>query len=326
MAAIDELLTQIEDENLRTRILAEVGRLRDNKQFGLVWERHLPENAFLPGFRISPGATVALRDGSTKKDKTMTALSVDAKKGTAVCRHEVKEQDGNVAVKETTFALADLVAVARCGEPIFPTLRPIDKVVGAPDSALWHSLIQADNYHALQLLAYLYPGQVDCIYIDPPYNTGARDWKYNNDYVDDNDKYRHSKWLSMMESRLLLAKKLLNPANSVLIVTIDEKEYLHLGCLLEKMFPEANMQMISSNIAQKGVARKNSFYRVNEYIYIIQFGLSSVAPLILSDEWQFGKGDSAASKGIVWSQLRRSGTNDLRSDRENLFYPPQIRS
>ena len=92
---------------------------------------------------------------------------------------------------------------------------------------------------------YLYAGKVDCIYIDPPYNTGAHDWKYNNDYVDATDTYRHSKWLSMMEKRLKLAKRLLNPKDSVLIVTIDEKEYLHLGCLLEELFPYAHMQMVT---------------------------------------------------------------------------------
>ena len=145
----------------------------------------------------------------------------------------------------------------------------MDSIQNAPDSDLWHTLIEAENFHALQLLAYLYPQQVDCIYIDPPYNSGATDWKYNNNYVDGNDSYRHSKWLSMIESRLLLAKKLLNTKNSVLIVTIDEKEYLHLGCLLEEMFPEANIQMVSSVIAQSGVARNNSFYRTNEFIYIL---------------------------------------------------------
>lgn len=102
-------------------------------------------------------------------------------------------------------------------------------------------MIEADNYHALQLLEYLYAGKVDCIYIDPPYNTGAKDWKYNNDYVDGNDSYRHSKWLSMMQKRLKLAKRLLNPKDSVLIVTIDEKEYLHLGCLLEELQESPNL-------------------------------------------------------------------------------------
>src|SRR5919108_314554 len=73
-----------------------------------------------------------------------------------------------------------------------------------------HAVINGENFHALQLLIYLYEGQVDCIYIDPPYNTGARDWKYNNRYVDRKDVWRHSKWLAFMERRLKLAKELLN--------------------------------------------------------------------------------------------------------------------
>ena len=87
-------------------------------------------------------------------------------------------------------------------------------------------LIEGDNYHALSVLNYTHKGKIDVIYIDPPYNTGAKDWKYNNDYVESEDLYRHSKWLAFMERRLLIAKELLNPEDSVLIVTIDEKEYL----------------------------------------------------------------------------------------------------
>jgi len=94
-------------------------------------------------------------------------------------------------------------------------------------------LIEADNYHALQLLEWLYAGKVDCIYIDPPYNSGARIGNTIMTYVDANDGWRHSKWLAFMQRRLKLAKRLLNPEGSVLIVTIDEKEYLHLGLLLE---------------------------------------------------------------------------------------------
>ena len=185
----------------------------------------------------------------------------------------------------------------------------------------WNFIIQGDNLQALYLLEKTHRGKVDCIYIDPPYNTGARDWKYNNDYVDGTDEYRHSKWLSMMKNRLLLAKHLLNPENSVLIVTIDEKEFLRLGCLLEELFPDANIQMVSSIIAQKGVARQSSFYRTNEFIFTVQLGKSRVVPLPLDEEWQLGKKSSAAAQGIVWSQLRRSGTGDLRTDSPNLFYP-----
>lgn len=183
-----------------------------------------------------------------------------------ICEHKIDHA-------QVEFALDELVAIAEFGEPIYPYLKPIDMVCNAPDSDLWHTLIEADNYHALQLLEYLYAGKVDCIYIDPPYNTGARDWKYNNDYVDGTDAYRHSKWLSFMEKRLRMAKKLLNPKDSVLIVTIDEKEYLHLGCLLEEIFTEARIQMITTVISAKGVVRTGQFSRVEEYIYILNWAI-----------------------------------------------------
>lgn len=249
----------------------------------------------------------------SKDDKSIyVVLKVEG--DTAVC---VKPEQKDEAV---TFELKDIVRVAEFGKPIYPYLKPLDSVCNAPDSDLWHTLIEADNYHALQLLEYLYAGKVDCIYIDPPYNTGAKDWKYNNDYVDGNDAYRHSKWLSFMQRRLQLAKKLLNPANSVLIVTIDEKEYLHLGCLMEEMFSEANMQMISSAINGKGVARNSEFARVNEYVYIVRFGECGVNPLPLPDEW-IGNVKTSTTKQVRWGSLMRSGSGALRSDSPGCFYP-----
>ncbi|GAB6174468.1 hypothetical protein JCM15765_39460 [Paradesulfitobacterium aromaticivorans] len=190
----------------------------------------------------------------------------------------------------------------------------------APDSNLWHTLIEADNYHALQLLEYLYPKKVDCIYIDPPYNTGARDWKYNNDYVDSSDAWRHSKWLSMMQKRLKIAKRILNPDNSVMIITIDEKEYLHLGCLLEEMFPEARIQMVSSVINSAGVTRGDEFSRSNEFLYFVKMGKSSPVALALSEEWR-GHTKTSKKEALVWNQLMRSGTGARRVDRPNMFYP-----
>src|SRR4030042_2571931 len=82
-------------------------------------------------------------------------------------------------------------------------------------------LIEGDNYHALSVLNYTHAKKIDVIYIDPPYNTGARDWKYNNDYVDINDAWRHSKWLAGMERRLQLAKRLLKDTG-VLLAAIDD--------------------------------------------------------------------------------------------------------
>ena len=231
MAAINDLIAQIQDENLRSRIEAEMNRLLKQKKFGLVFEDHLPEACCLPEVPIRVGCRVAKK--TSKPSEQMIVQKIDGNKASCFQIADKRNEEVNID---------DLVCVATFGEPIYPYLEMLDKVEGDPDKDLWHTLIEADNYHALQLLCYLYAGMVDCIYIDPPYNTGARDWKYNNDYVDSGDQYRRSKWLSMIKRRLELAKILLNPKDSVLIVTIDEKEYHHLACLLEEMFPEARIQ------------------------------------------------------------------------------------
>ncbi|WP_416452704.1 site-specific DNA-methyltransferase [Faecalibacterium prausnitzii] len=315
MAAINDLISQIQDETLRNRIQEEVSKMAKQKKFGLVFEEHMPESTPLYDMPIKSGCNVMRRD--SKDDKSIYVV-LKVEDDTAVC---VKPEQKDETV---TFELKDIVRVAEFGEPIYPYLKPLDSVCNAPDSDLWHTLIEADNYHALQLLEYLYAGKVDCIYIDPPYNTGAKDWKYNNDYVDGADAYRHSKWLSFMQRRLQLAKKLLNPAESVLIVTIDEKEYLHLGCLLEEIFPEANMQMVSSVINPAGVSRHGAFARVDEYIYIIRIGTSEAQRVNLSDEWRIRPNDKRATM-LRWNTLIRTGTNVRRSDRKNLFYPIFVR-
>lgn len=310
MAILDELVTQIENPDLRARIAAEVEKLAKQKKFGLVFEEHLPECTPLWDIPVKKGGKVALKTGQVSDFYTVLQIE----DGIATCLNKDKSATAE-------FKVDELVSVAEFGEPIYPYLKPIDKVCNAPDSDLWHTLIEADNYHALQLLEYLYAGKVDCIYIDPPYNTGAKDWKYNNNYVDNSDQYRHSKWLSFMQKRLKLAKKLLNPQDSVLIVTIDEKEYLHLGCLLEELFADANIQMISSVINPAGVSRGGEFARTNEYIYFVYIGNCRPTPMELGESWI---GDIKSKKrkfSLRWNTLLRSGTNARRIDRPNLFYP-----
>ncbi len=310
MAAINDLISQIQDETLRNRIQEEVSKMAKQKKFGLVFEEHMPESTPLYDMPIKSGCNVMRRD--SKDDKSIYVV-LKVEDDTAVC---VKPEQKDETV---TFELKDIVRVAEFGESIYPYLKPLDSVCNAPDSDLWHTLIEADNYHALQLLEYLYAGKVDCIYIDPPYNTGAKDWKYNNDYVDGNDAYRHSKWLSFMQRRLQLAKKLLNPADSVLIVTIDEKEYLHLGCLLEEMFPEARMQMITTVISAKGVVRTGQLSRVEEYIFILEWGGSCVCSSIynmLDDEVK-----KESDRSIEWLGFRRRAPQAKRNSRPNQFYP-----
>lgn len=312
MAAINDLIAQIEDIALRERIAKEVDRLSKQKKFGLVFEEHLPECTPLYDIPVKAGALVAKKAGEVNDVYKVLCIEDN----TAQCLHRESKETAEIA-------LDDLVTVAEFGEPIYPYLKPIDTVCNAPDSDLWHTLIEADNYHALQLLEYLYAGKVDCIYIDPPYNTGAKDWKYNNDYVDGNDAYRHSKWLSFMQRRLKLAKKLLNPKDSVLIVTIDEKEYLHLGCLLEEIFPEERMQMISSVIYPAVVARAGGFGRSGEYIYFVFFGNAAPARTRLNREWVSRRGRTHTGQ-IRWDLLKRSGTGASRQDSPGGFYPIYI--
>lgn len=314
MAAINDLIAQIQDPILRAKIEQEANKLSKQKKFGLVFEEHLPESTRLYGVPIRKGSMVTL-----KNDKSGQTYAVLRKTGdTAVCL----PRDGGETVMHQ---LSDLVTVAEFGEPIYPYLEPLDSVCNAPDSDLWHALIEADNYHALQLLEYLYAGKVDCIYIDPPYNTGAKDWKYNNDYVDGADTYRHSKWLSFMQKRLKIAKKLLNPQDSVLIVTIDEKEYLHLGCLLEELFPQARIQMVSISNNLAGVQRATEFARSDEFAYFVMFGESAPQRMVLGPEWINAKSGGRTHLGTIrWDLLRRTGSNTQRTHSPGCYYPIYI--
>ena len=155
MAAIHELVDRIEDKALRDRILEEFARLEKRKKFGLVYEEHLPECTPLYDIPVQVGAKAALRAGEIRATYRVTALEDDI----AVCYRKDSREPERIPVD-------DLVTIAEFGEPIYPYLETLDSVCNAPDSDLWHTLIEADNYHALQLLEYLYAGKVDCIYID----------------------------------------------------------------------------------------------------------------------------------------------------------------
>ena len=322
MAAIKDLLQQITDPTLRERLADEINRLSKNKKFGLVFEEHIPECTPLYGVPVKRGSSVARKTGKMNEIYTVKKIEDE----TAVCIERTTQALSTIPLKE-------LVSIAQFGEPIFPSLEPIAKVVNAPEDSLWHTLIEADNYHALQLLEYLYEGQVDCIYIDPPYNTGARDWKYNNDYVDSADVWRHSKWLSMMKKRLLIAKRILNPIESTLVIAIDEKEVHHLGLILDEIFPEARIQMVTIVTNPFGQERAQQLARVEEYAFFVFIG--KAAPCSLTDDLlnirksaalDEGTGDeikdeSTSKEKVRWEWLLRGGADALRRNNPGLFFP-----
>ena len=115
-------------------------------------------------------------------------------------------------------------------------------------------LIEGDNYHSLSVLNYTHKKNIDLIYIDPPYNTGNKDFVYNDDYVDKEDGYRHSKWLSFMRKRLELARELLKPSGAIFI-SIDDNEQAHLRILCDRVFGETNF--VANVIWQKKYTQSN---------------------------------------------------------------------
>ena len=255
MARVDELVDQIPDPRLRGDLAAAVAEIRRRQVFGLVFEQHIPETTLLAGGPFAVGQIVQYRKDAKGGSWRIAAL----KKTTA----EIEPvTNSSKAGARHTVAVVDLLTIKRFGDPIYPALVPLGQVRRHAHRSA-HVVIEGENYHALQLLLYLHEGQVDCIYIDPPYNTGARDWKYNNRLVDAKDDWRHSKWLSMMDRRLRLAKRLLRP-DGVLIVTIDEHEVHHLGMLLESIFQTHLRHMITIIINPKGTGKLN-FGRVDEY-------------------------------------------------------------
>lgn len=322
MSRLTDLLRQLRsaDAQLGADLEKEIAALVKRRSFGLVFERHQPEAVELPGQSIRRGSKVRVlpqRGDTVKGDQRLWRVeSLDFEDSTRVSRLVETNSD---APESATAAVDDLVVVAEFDDKIYPGLVETGRVENGGDKP-FHTVINAENYHALEMLTYTHRGKVDAIYIDPPYNTGARDWKYNNDYVEGDDDYRHSKWLAFMERRLLIARELLNPDDSVLIVTIDEKEYLRLGLLLEQTFPEARIQMISSLINPAAVARSGQFGRSDEYLFFVMLGDSGPQRLPLGGDWVTTKGRTHKGE-IRWDLLRRSAENAARSDRPGMFYP-----
>jgi len=138
-------------------------------------------------------------------------------------------------------------------------------------------LIEGDNYHALSSLLYSHSGKIDVIYIDPPYNRGvtgkgSSDFKYNDNYVDSEDTYRHSKWLSFMSKRLKLAKELLSD-DGVMFISIDDNEYAQLKMLSTSIFGERNVDTMIWRKSGEGrdgkMKNTTTFRKDHEYIIVI---------------------------------------------------------
>ncbi|WP_420467867.1 site-specific DNA-methyltransferase [Panacagrimonas sp.] len=319
MSRLTELIAQAKakDGKLGGDLEREFKALSSRLPFGLNFERHRPEAVELPLRPIRKGDKVRVlpERGSTKKgDPRLWQVKKIGGAGKDRTADLVLLDSGEPLAQ--TVAVDDLIVIAEFKDTIYPGLISTGSVSRGGDKPS-HTVINGENYHVLKALTYTHRGKIDAIYIDPPYNTGAKDWKYNNDYVEGDDLYRHSKWLAFMERRLLIARELLNPADSVLIVTIDEKEYLRLGLLMEQLFPEANLQMISSAINATGTIRVNEFTRVNEYLFFALFGDSRISPEAVSE----------SKSAVPWNLLQRREMPSRRGGPKpgpDQFYPIYI--
>lgn len=297
VAQIDDQIAEVSDPNLRSKLVAGVAALRRRATFGLHFERHIPEYVTLPKARVRLSALVELRGGS--QSKPMRVIQIDGDR--------ISCGEGGVDGEPLVYDRDQLVVVKRTGEPIYPALRLIESVVRSDDGPR-HVLIEGENYGVLQLLHWTSNSRFDCIYIDPPYNTGARDWKYNNNYVDVNDSFKSSKWLSMMERRLVIARSLLKK-DGVLIIAIDDYEYANLMLLLksDRLFKGWSLETVALQNNPRGGGGSH-ISNTHEYaIFVIPPG-TKLSPI---EQGTDEKRDY---------RRRGRGDRNLRTGRQNSFY------
>jgi adenine-specific DNA-methyltransferase len=205
-----------------------------------------------------------------------------------------------------------------------PVLKEISKnQIQASKDDITHILIEGDNYHALSVLNYTHEKAIDVIYIDPPFNTGARDWKYNNNYIDSNDAFRHSKWLSFMKDRLVLAKRLLT-RSGLLICAIDANEIFSLGLLLDEIFGESNRVGLVTVIHNpKGRNLSKYFSENSEFMLIYAKDIScAVFNDVVIDEDKLATFDLSDGQGKYRLEpFMRVRTSWSRENKPRCYYP-----
>lgn len=204
-----------------------------------------------------------------------------------------------------------------------PILKEVkSKEVQTETNSPLNFLVEGDNYHALSVLNYTHEGRIDVIYIDPPFNTGNKTWKYNNDYVERDDAFRHSKWISFMNKRLRLSKNLLKPSG-VIVVAIDDYEIHALRFLMDEIFGESNrLGTIAVVHNPRGRNDDKYFATMHEYmlVYSKNADLASVGyfELTKEDEDAFSKLDEISPYNLT--SYMRTGNNSDRPTRPKLFY------
>ena len=188
-------------------------------------------------------------------------------------------------------------------------------------------LIEGDNYHSLSVLNYTHKNSIDVIYIDPPYNTGNKDFKYNDSWIDSEDSYRHSKWLSFMEKRLKLAKELMSDSG-VIFISIDDNEQANLKLLCDDIFGENNF--IANLIwNKKNVVQNDAKYFSINHEYVLCYARNiekTVFNLLPRTEEQNSRYDNPDQdpRG-VWTSVALQAKSGSQSNVYELTFPNGVK-
>lgn len=304
----EALLARIGDAKLRDAIRTELRA--HERQFGLVFENHLPETVRLPKVAVRRGSKVVHRDRpATGREEIYRAQRLRGRGPNRVAVLMPIHPDADDR-EPLEVPISDLVVVAEFGDPVFPGLSHRQTVEGPEtnDDAPAHVVINAENFHALQALKWSHEETVDLIYIDPPYNTGNKTWQYNDHYVAEQDGFRHSKWLSFMERRLLLARQLLTQ-NGVIIVAIGDEEHHRLRMLMDQVFGEQNFL---SNVVWQGGRKNDSRYISNGADYMLIYARNEQSMRESGIKWRESKrGLDLARSGAVQAWADSAGDPEI---------------
>lgn len=203
-----------------------------------------------------------------------------------------------------------------------PILKSIKSKDIKTDNSQDNILIEGDNYHALQVLNYTHKNKIDVIYIDPPYNTGNKDFKYNDKFVEKEDGYKHSKWLSFINKRISLAQNLLSE-KGCMFISIDEHEMAQLMMLCQEIFGEENVEVLvwRKNGKQGNTKKIKRIKNTHEYIIIAyknkeitEFGKMKILPT-----WQSTSNPDNDPRGNWMSGNISNDDNRSRTDSPNYY-------
>ena len=188
-------------------------------------------------------------------------------------------------------------------------------------------MIEGDNYHSLSVLNCTHAQKIDVIYIDPPFNTGgSKDWLYNNNYVDSKDTYRHSKWLSMMNSRLRLARNLLTDSG-FLICAINHCELANLVCLCDSIFREKNrLGIITVVHACNGKNQAKNFAPSNEFMLVYTKATGNIQQLVIDESKLKNFNCEDEESRYQLKPLMRDHVDDLKTKKPHRWYPIFVRN